>query len=40
MENKIDYNKETKNSKCECNIKTEMNLFNYTIDTDLLKKNL
>ena len=37
--NYLGYDKETKNSKCKCPIKTEMDLFNLAIDTDLLKNN-
>ena len=32
----LGYNNDTKNSKCECNVKKEMELFNFKINTDLL----
>ena len=32
----IGYDKETKNSKCECNIKNEISLSNIKIDKDIL----
>ena len=37
--NYLGYDNQTKNSKCKCPIKTELNLFNIPIDADLLKKN-
>ena len=34
--NYLGYNIETKNSKCECKVKNEIELFNFKIDKDLL----
>ena len=35
----LGYNNETKNSKCECNAKNEISLFNIKIDTERLYEN-